>query len=267
METVIKVFESDEQMKRVKSIAEMGNRTFCVDYHCSNLLVFHYSQKPRLSNHYLVRDNHLYLQDKSSCVAAHTVRKLLTKKDNFCLAYVSGGRRRYSLERCRWHSSSRTASTVAFVVNGRPWIEGLCLRWTNGWKYSRYPHQDQSSGSVRETWVRRMSSVSNELALALQGWRFSRNDSSMWISTNSVWNIVKWFYAIRWILVRLSFNHWNFSTTKAKVGVDLSIPVLLWAFIRRCVSSETLLSAHRKQRLHQRLHSTRNSFHATGVQM
>ena len=92
METVIKVFENDEQMKRVKSITEMGNRTFCVDYHCSNLLVFHYSQKPRISNHYLVRDNHLYLQDKSSCVAAHTVRKLLTKKDNLCLAYVSGGR-------------------------------------------------------------------------------------------------------------------------------------------------------------------------------
>jgi hypothetical protein len=92
METVIKVFENDEQMKRVKSITEMGNRTFCVDYHCSNLLVFHYSQKPRISNHYLVRDNHLYLQDKSSCVAAHTVRKLLTKKDNLCVAYVSGGR-------------------------------------------------------------------------------------------------------------------------------------------------------------------------------
>ncbi|CAF1048343.1 unnamed protein product [Rotaria sp. Silwood1] len=91
METVIKVFENNEQMKRVKTITEMDKRTFYVDYHCSNLLVFHYTQKQRIANHYLVRDNHLYLQDKSSCVAAHTVRKLLTKKDNICLAYVSGG--------------------------------------------------------------------------------------------------------------------------------------------------------------------------------
>lgn len=97
METVIKVFESHEQMKRVKTITEMDKRTFYVDFHCSNLLVFHYSQKQRLTNHYLVRDNHLYLQDKSSCIAAHTVRKLLTKKDNICLSYVSGGMLEYFL--------------------------------------------------------------------------------------------------------------------------------------------------------------------------
>ncbi|CAF4494503.1 unnamed protein product [Rotaria socialis] len=91
METVIKVFENSEQMKRVKSINEMDKRAFFVDYHCSNLLVFHYSQKQRIANHYLVRDNHLYLQDKSSCIAAHSIRKLLTKKDNIIIAYVSGG--------------------------------------------------------------------------------------------------------------------------------------------------------------------------------
>ncbi len=91
LETVIKIFENDEQMKRVKTITDMEKRTFCVDYHCSNLLIFHYSQKQRIANHYLVRDNHLYLQDKSSCITAHTVRKLITRKDNICLAYVSGG--------------------------------------------------------------------------------------------------------------------------------------------------------------------------------
>ena len=91
METVLSIFESEEQMHRVKSITDITKRTFAIDYHCSNLLVFHYSQKQRLANHYLVQQNHLYLQDKSSCVAAHTVRKLLTKKDNICLAYVSGG--------------------------------------------------------------------------------------------------------------------------------------------------------------------------------
>jgi hypothetical protein len=91
METVVKIFENNEQMKRVKTIAEMDKRTFCIYYHCSNLLVFHYSQKQRLANHSLIRDNHLYLQDKSSCIAAHTIRKLLTKKDNICLTYVSGG--------------------------------------------------------------------------------------------------------------------------------------------------------------------------------
>jgi len=94
METVISIFEKNEQMKRVKSITDMDKRTFCVDYHCSNLLVFHYTQKQRLLNHYLVRDHHLYLQDKSSCIAAHTVRKLLTKKDNICVSYVSGGNKK-----------------------------------------------------------------------------------------------------------------------------------------------------------------------------
>jgi len=95
MESVIKIFENDEQMKRVKTIMDIDKRTFCIDYHCPNLLVFHYSQKQRIANHYLVRDDQLYLQDKSSCVAAHTVRKLLTKKDNICLAYVSGGMLKY----------------------------------------------------------------------------------------------------------------------------------------------------------------------------
>lgn len=98
METVISIFENKEQMTRVKSIADMSKRSFCVDYHCSNLLVFHYTQKQRIANHYLVRDHHLFLQDKSSCVAAHTVRKLLTKKDNICLTYVSGGERRKGIE-------------------------------------------------------------------------------------------------------------------------------------------------------------------------
>ncbi|UJR27109.1 hypothetical protein I4U23_008408 [Adineta vaga] len=91
METVIETFENDENMKRVKSIHDVDKRAFCTDYHCSNLLIFHYSQKHRFANHRLVRDHHLYLQDKSSCIAAHTVRKLITRKDNICLAYVSGG--------------------------------------------------------------------------------------------------------------------------------------------------------------------------------
>jgi len=91
METVISIFETNEEMKRVRSVADLTKRTFTVDYHCPNLLIFHYSQKQRLANHQLVQQHHLYLQDKSSCVAAHTVRKLLTKKDNICLAYVSGG--------------------------------------------------------------------------------------------------------------------------------------------------------------------------------
>lgn len=91
METVIKTFEEQEKLTRVKSFDAVDKRSFTIDYHCSNLLVFHYSQKTRIMMHPLVRDNLLYLQDKSSCTAAHTVRKLLTKKDNICLAYVSGG--------------------------------------------------------------------------------------------------------------------------------------------------------------------------------
>ncbi|CAF0914061.1 unnamed protein product [Adineta steineri] len=91
METILNVFENDEQMKRAKNSTHIDKRTFYVDYHCSNLLVFHYTQKQRIANHYLVRDHLLYLQDKSSCIAAHSLRKLITRKDNICLAYVSGG--------------------------------------------------------------------------------------------------------------------------------------------------------------------------------
>ena len=96
LESVTKIFEDNEQMKRVKAIADVDKRTFCVDFHCSNLLVFHYSQKQRIANHYLVRDNHLYLQDKSSCIIAHTIRKLITKKDNIILANVSGGKLKFN---------------------------------------------------------------------------------------------------------------------------------------------------------------------------
>ena len=91
MDAVIKVLEDEEQMVRVKSTDEISSRTFSIDYHCANLLVFHYSQKHRLIHHRLIREHHLYLQDKSSCVPAHAVRKLLTRNDHICLAYVSGG--------------------------------------------------------------------------------------------------------------------------------------------------------------------------------
>jgi hypothetical protein len=92
MNTIVNIFENDENMTRVSSMADINKRTFAIDYHCSNLLIFHYSQKHRLLNHYLVDEHHLYLQDKSSCVIAHATRKLLTLKDNICLAYVSGGK-------------------------------------------------------------------------------------------------------------------------------------------------------------------------------
>ena len=105
METVIKVFEDEEKMRRVRSITEMGKRTFCIDYHCSNLLVFHYSQKQRIASHPLVQENQLYIQDKSSCVTAHTVRKLLTKKDNVCLAYARGGQCKENEKSQRNHAS------------------------------------------------------------------------------------------------------------------------------------------------------------------
>ncbi|CAF1084711.1 unnamed protein product [Didymodactylos carnosus] len=91
MNTVLQVFENDEQMTRVYNINDVQRKTFMVDFHCPNLLIFHYSQKHRISNHRLVKEGLLYLQDKSSCIAATTVTKLLTKKDNILVAYVSGG--------------------------------------------------------------------------------------------------------------------------------------------------------------------------------
>ncbi len=119
METVISVFENKEQLKRVRSITDITKRTFAIDYHCSNLLIFHYTQKQRLMNHNLVRENQLYLQDKSSCVAAHTVRKLLTKKDNICLAYVSGGEKKRNFSREKIEKFYfRFTSSIVTGING-----------------------------------------------------------------------------------------------------------------------------------------------------
>ncbi|CAF1217904.1 unnamed protein product [Didymodactylos carnosus] len=91
IKTILQIFENEEQMTRVYSINDVQRKTFMVDFHCPNLLIFHYSQKQRISNHRLVKNGLLYLQDKSSCIAATTVAKLLTKKDNILVAYVSGG--------------------------------------------------------------------------------------------------------------------------------------------------------------------------------
>jgi hypothetical protein len=91
MNAVVKSLEEDEGWVRVASLDDVVKHNFCVDYHCPNLLIFHYSQKTRIAQHPFALNNHLYIQDKSSCLIAQSVRKLLTKKDNLCLAYVGGG--------------------------------------------------------------------------------------------------------------------------------------------------------------------------------
>ena len=82
-----------------------------VDPHCSSLLMFHYSLRAKLINHELVKKFKLIIQvtffskfifnkyiikkkslkDKSSCIAPHTVLKLLTKKDDVIITNVGGG--------------------------------------------------------------------------------------------------------------------------------------------------------------------------------
>lgn len=80
-----------EGLKQVDSKKNLEKKCFLIDPHCTNVIMFHYALRTRILNHDLVKQYRLIVQDKSSCLAPHTVLKLLSKKDDVIITNVSGG--------------------------------------------------------------------------------------------------------------------------------------------------------------------------------
>jgi hypothetical protein len=80
-----------EDLKIVDSKKSLERKCFMIDPHCNNVLMFHYALRNRILNHELVKTYKLIVQDKSSCLAPHTVLKLLSKKDDIIITNLSGG--------------------------------------------------------------------------------------------------------------------------------------------------------------------------------
>jgi hypothetical protein len=81
----------NEDLKLVEFKRVMDKKCFMIDPHCPNVLMFHYSLREKILTHELVKTFKLIVQDKSSCLAPHTVSKLLSKKDDLIVTHVSGG--------------------------------------------------------------------------------------------------------------------------------------------------------------------------------
>jgi len=80
-----------EDLKIVDSKKSLERKCFMIDPHCNNVLMFHYALRNRILNNELVKTYKLIVQDKSSCLAPHTVLKLLSKKDDIIITNLSGG--------------------------------------------------------------------------------------------------------------------------------------------------------------------------------
>jgi 16S rRNA C967 or C1407 C5-methylase (RsmB/RsmF family) len=85
----ILVDEQDLTQVEVKRVLE--RKCFMIDPHCPNVIMFHYSLRDKIINSEFVKSAKLVIQDKSSCLAPHTVMKLLTKKDDVVVTNLSGG--------------------------------------------------------------------------------------------------------------------------------------------------------------------------------
>jgi hypothetical protein len=88
---LIKHLIQTEELILVEYKKSLEKRCFMVDPHCTNLLMFHFSLREKILNHEFVKSCQLIVQDKSSCLAPHTILKLLTKKDDVIITNVSGG--------------------------------------------------------------------------------------------------------------------------------------------------------------------------------
>lgn len=78
-------------LRKVDNKDELEKKCFMIDTHCLNVLTFHYSFRNQLANHDFVKSYKLVIQDKSSCLTPHTVKKLLSKKDDVIVANIGGG--------------------------------------------------------------------------------------------------------------------------------------------------------------------------------
>jgi hypothetical protein len=87
----VQILVENEDLKLVEFKRVLDKKCFMIDPHCPNVLMFHYSLREKILNHELVKSFKLIVQDKSSCLAPHTVSKLLSKKDDLIITHVSGG--------------------------------------------------------------------------------------------------------------------------------------------------------------------------------
>jgi 16S rRNA C967 or C1407 C5-methylase (RsmB/RsmF family) len=81
----------EDHLTMVENKSELDKKCFCLDAHCPNVLMFHYTLRDRITNHDLIKTSKLIIQDKSSCLGPNTVNKLLSKKDDVIVTNISGG--------------------------------------------------------------------------------------------------------------------------------------------------------------------------------
>ncbi|CAH1778389.1 unnamed protein product [Owenia fusiformis] len=86
-----------------------NKRTLSVDPHCNDVLVFSSIDREFLMDHVLVREGHLILQDKSSCLGPHSIKALLNDGDDVLHVNVGSGA-------TTAHLSSLTQNTDTNIV-------------------------------------------------------------------------------------------------------------------------------------------------------
>ncbi|CAH2300070.1 methyltransferase NSUN7 isoform X1 [Pelobates cultripes] len=82
---VVDVLNS-QRFIEVMSPSEMDNYSYCMDKQFENVLIFPPHLKEELNNLDLFIDNKLVLQDKSHCLAAHSLRALMNMDDDIIIA-------------------------------------------------------------------------------------------------------------------------------------------------------------------------------------
>lgn len=88
LNTVISQFK-DEHYRLVDSSDPLDGQVLCVDQHCPDLLVFPAECRENIQEHELLHSGHIVMQDKSSCVAPHSVKYLIGDDDD--VIHVNAG--------------------------------------------------------------------------------------------------------------------------------------------------------------------------------
>lgn len=88
---MIETLINTEELKLVELKKSLERKCFMIDPHCPNVLMFHYALREKILSSEYVKNCQLIVQDKSSCLAPHSVIKLLSKKDDVIVSNLSGG--------------------------------------------------------------------------------------------------------------------------------------------------------------------------------
>ncbi|XP_046329088.2 putative methyltransferase NSUN7 isoform X1 [Haliotis rufescens] len=73
------------------SVLDLKEKKFVVDHHCPDMLVFAPDAAQYLHGHPLVTSGHIVMQDKSSCLAPHSVKHLLNEEDDVIHVNMGSG--------------------------------------------------------------------------------------------------------------------------------------------------------------------------------